>query len=144
MRKYFKVLAKCGHVGKGMYYEGAFYVKSDDAKKAAAYVRKQPRVKHDHKDAIISVVEITKKEYVIGREEKKKEAYFNCVNSSEQKLYMEEISLNLKKENRNADYGRRETTKKKVFVGKKSIRNPRHYFNCNRSYDISMEIALYA
>lgn len=63
-RNYYKVLAKCGHVGKGYYFEGKFYIAAETASKAAFKARKFPRVKHDHKDAIISVTPITYKEYV--------------------------------------------------------------------------------
>ena len=56
---YFKVVAKCGHVKRDKYYEGTFYVYARDAKGAAAFVRQFPRVKHNHKDAIISVDKIT-------------------------------------------------------------------------------------
>ncbi len=144
MRKYFKVLAKCGHVGKGYYYEGAFYVKSDDAKKAAAYVRTLPRVKHDHKDAILNVEEITKEEYEAGKEAVKKEAYFNCLNSSEQKGHMEEISLKLKKEERKTYDSHSKTSNKKVFNGKTIIRKPKQYVQHYKMDCDLLEYAMYA
>lgn len=143
MRKYFKVVAKCGHVRRSMYYEGTFYVKSDDAKKAAAYVRTLPRVKHDHKDAILWVEEITREEFEVGREAVKKEAYFNCFNSSEQKDYMDEISLKIRKEERRTYDNHREKSHKKVFNGKILIRNPKQYVQHYKMNDYDL-VALYA
>lgn len=54
----YKVIAKCGHVGKGKYIQIAFAVKANDGKEAAKIVRKFPRVKHDKKDAIINVIKL--------------------------------------------------------------------------------------
>ena len=42
---YYKVLAKCGHVGKGKYTEVAFPIYSESASEAAQYVLKLPKVK---------------------------------------------------------------------------------------------------
>ena len=39
-RNYFKVVAKCGHVGKGYYFEGKFYVMAPTATRAAEKARK--------------------------------------------------------------------------------------------------------
>ena len=143
MRKYFKVLAKCGHVGKGFYYEGAFYVKSDDAKKAAAYVRTLPRVKHDHKDAIISVEELSKKEFEAGIENRHNQAYFQCINSSEQHNHMEDIAPYLRKEEKKTFNSRGETSNKKVYCGKTLIRKPKQYIQ-HYKMDYSLEYALLA
>ena len=56
--EYYKVLAKCGHVGRHRYITKWFYVKASSGKEAAYIVRYKPRVKHDHKDAIREVVSI--------------------------------------------------------------------------------------
>lgn len=93
--KYFKVLAKCGHVGKGMYFEGKFYVAADNASNAAARTRKFPRVKHDYKDAIISVTEISYKDYIDGQNYEYNRPYYNCQSKQEQALYWDEISQNV-------------------------------------------------
>ncbi len=53
--RYFIVTAKCGHVGRDNYIPIDFAVKAESASKAASYARDLPRVKHDHKDAILSV-----------------------------------------------------------------------------------------
>ena len=85
--KYYKVVAKCGHVRKGHYIIKDFFVKAEDGKDAARKVRFLPRVKHDWKDAIISVEQITREEFAHGIELHNQDLYFNVTNSSEQKLY---------------------------------------------------------
>ena len=85
--KYYKVVAKCGHVRKGHYIIKDFFVKAEDGKDAAHKVRFSPRVKHDWKDAIISVKSINREEFVQGIELHNQDLYFNVTNSSEQKLY---------------------------------------------------------
>ena len=90
--KYFKVVAKCGHVGRGMYFKGQFYVAADSASRAAAKTRQFPRVKHDYKDAIISVTEISYKDYLDGQNYEYNRPYYNCKNKQEQSLYWDEIS----------------------------------------------------
>ena len=85
--KYYKVNAKCGHVGRGHFTNKDFYVKATDGKDAAYRVRFSPRVKHDWKYAINSVELITKEEFVLGRELQVNDLYFSVTNSSEQKFY---------------------------------------------------------
>lgn len=85
--KYYKVAAKCGHVGRGHYIVKEFFEKAENGKEAAYAVRFRPRVKHDWKDAIISVELITRDEFIQGRELHNNDLYFNVTNSSEQKLY---------------------------------------------------------
>ena len=85
--KYYKVVAKCGHVRRGHYIIKNFFVKAEDGKEAAYKVRHLPRVKHDWKDAIISVELITKDEFIHGRELQNHDLYFKVTNSSEQKAY---------------------------------------------------------
>lgn len=84
---YYKVAAKCGHVRRGHYIIKDFFVKAKDGKDAAYKVRYLPRVKHDWKDAIISVELITREEYMQGHKLHKNDLYFNITNSSDQKLY---------------------------------------------------------
>ena len=65
---YYKVVAKCGHVRRGHYIIKDFFVTSEDGKEAAHKVRFLPRVKHDWKNAILSVELITKVEFIQGCE----------------------------------------------------------------------------
>lgn len=83
---YYKVVAKCGHVGRGHYILKDFFIKAEDGKEAAYIVRFRPRVKHHWKDAIVAVTLISKEEFIRGREIQKKDLYFNVTNSTEQRL----------------------------------------------------------
>ena len=61
--RYFNVTAKCGHVGRGYYIPITFAVKAESAAEAASVARDLPRVKHHHKDAILSVKEVNRYEF---------------------------------------------------------------------------------
>ena len=61
--KYFRVIAKCGHVGKGNYVPVAFAVKAESRSAASQKVMGYRRVKKQLNDAILSCVEIDKKSY---------------------------------------------------------------------------------
>jgi hypothetical protein len=88
---FFEVTAKCGHVGKGQYYKAKFYVKAENGKEAAAFVRTLPRVKHDHKDAIIAVGKVDYTAFKEGNTAKRLNPYFNCCNKQEQELFLTKI-----------------------------------------------------
>lgn len=77
-KRYFKVTAKCGHVGKGNYVPINFAVKADSASDASQIVKRFPRVKKQLWDCIISCVEITKKEYKELRKINNEDPYLNC------------------------------------------------------------------
>ena len=80
---YYKVEAKCGHVGRNNYIIKTFYVISESKKEAAKKVRHIPRVKHHHKDAIISVQKIEHSEYLKGKEKNNNDLFFKVHNSTE-------------------------------------------------------------
>ena len=82
---FFEVQAKCGHVGRNKYVIKNFYVKTESGKEAARKIRMTSRVKHDHKDAILNVREITYEEYVAGVIRCQEDDYFKIHNSSDQK-----------------------------------------------------------
>jgi len=84
--KYYKVEAKCGHVGRNNYIIKMFYVCAEDGKEAALKVRNSPRVKHHHKDAIRNVYEITYDEYLVGLDANSVDSYFLAHNSTEQRM----------------------------------------------------------
>ncbi len=84
MKNYFEVAAKCGHVGRGYYYEGHFFVAARCASNAAQAIKSVPRVKHDHGDAILWTKEISHEEYVCGCIAMENNPYFNATNSREQ------------------------------------------------------------
>lgn len=63
MSKYFKVIAKGGHLGAGNSAELVFYIKAKDAIVAMTKVKNMPAVKHDKSNAISSVSIISEDEY---------------------------------------------------------------------------------
>lgn len=93
MNRYYEVTAKCGHVGRGKYVEMAFYVKAANAKNAAEMVRKFPRVKRDHRQAISSVVEVTATEYLEGRNQNNCNPYFRATCIQEQRATCSELEI---------------------------------------------------
>lgn len=101
MKKHYKVIAKCGHVGKGYYYEGAFYIDAEDGRQAATIVRKMARVKHNHKDAILYVAEISNEEYMEGRKKHREDKFFKCKNIQEQNAVFDSIKDNIKEDPHN-------------------------------------------
>jgi hypothetical protein len=97
-KSFFAVTAKCGHVGRQFYYEGTFYIKAFTMCEAAAITRSKPRVKHDHKDAILRVEEISAEAYEAGEEAFKSEVYFQCGSRWQQNLACDNIALKLRPE----------------------------------------------
>lgn len=93
--KYFMVTAKCGHVGKNNYYKGTLFFKANNGKEAARLARACPRVKHDQKDAILSVTEIDNFCFEVGRELNHSIHYYTCETIQEQRMYLSEIEDNI-------------------------------------------------
>ena len=101
---FYKVKAKCGHVGRNYYIEKFFYLVADSGKDAAYKVRYMPRVKHDRKDAILSVEKISEDEYNAGIEDFKADMYFHVSNSTEQRLIGAVSPQEIKREPDRRDY----------------------------------------
>ena len=134
MRKYFKVTAKCGHVGKGYYYEGEFYEVAESAAEAAKIVRQRGRVKHDRKDAILGVSEIDKKAYKAACLAKLDDPYYSCKNKQEQNLIFDLIADRIKLEpssDEDEDYfeKRKSRAQYKLKKYKQSIENYERYYD---------------
>lgn len=84
--KYFKVIGKCGHVRRNNYILKEFYVKAENKKEASIIVKNTPRVKHDHKDAIRFVEEISFDEYLRGKKIMSEDLYFQVHSKQDQFL----------------------------------------------------------
>ncbi len=82
--KYYKVVCKCGHVGKKHYIPVQFAVKAENGREAAKKARDFPRVKHQHKDAILDVVKLEYEEYLELLELNTNDSYLNCHSKQEQ------------------------------------------------------------
>lgn len=76
--KYFKVTAKCGHVGKGNYVPINFAVKAENASAASQITKRFPRVKKQLWDCILACVEISRKEYKELRRINDNDPYLQC------------------------------------------------------------------
>lgn len=85
-KKYFMVIAKCGHVGRKNYIPIKFAVVAESGKEAAKKVRQFPRVKHNHKDAILDVRCITLEEFLEIKEINDNDLYLKCHSRQEQNL----------------------------------------------------------
>lgn len=120
--KLFRVVAKCGHVGRNYYVLKEFAIKAANGKDAAKIAREMPRVKHHHKDAIRSVTEITIEEYYSLLKLNSEDPYFSCTSIQEQRLY-EEVVYPEEFE----DVKEPETSSKIIYYGKQLLRNPKRY-----------------
>ncbi|MBQ8932670.1 MAG: hypothetical protein IJ061_00115 [Lachnospiraceae bacterium] len=117
---YYEVSTKCGHVGRGKYVIRTFPVIAEDGRQAAEKARYMPRVKHDHKDAILSVVLIDSERYEELRIINSQDPYLRCKNIQEQRancidldLYDEPEKINYKKKNINTRKARAEIRNRK-------------------------------
>ena len=106
MKKYYKVLAKCGHVGRNNYTLKEFAVIANSAKESAAFVRNAPRVKHHHKDAIRSVEEISHEEYLELRRSNSKDPFFLSHSRQEERSYSYSNSVIYREEKEEKKYDR--------------------------------------
>lgn len=114
--KYYRVEAKCGHVGRNNYIVKTFYVYGEDGKDAAAYVRALPRVKHNHKDAIQDVCEISFDEYVAGKTKNHNDPFFSVDNKQDQSRYCNYIYDCLEKEDEEIKYKKNSKHKKQHLI----------------------------
>ena len=116
----FAVVAKCGHVGRDFYAEKTFAIQAENGRCAAAIVRRFPRVKHHHKDAILRVEKISRERHDEIKRQNHADPFFQCKCVQDQRSYddpdiREEDSVfreELSRENSRSNY-----------YGKKRIRN---------------------
>ena len=127
--RYFDVTAKCGHVGRGYYIPITFAVKAGSAAEAAALARAIPRVKHDHRDAILSVEEVDLEGYLDRCHVNGYDPYLSCTSKREQWLEYDAISGRVEREARpERDREKaRELPEKAIYSGKERVRNVRRY-----------------
>jgi len=128
--KYYKVIAKCGHVGMSRYYAGAFYIAADTGKEAAKIVRNRPRVKHGHTDAILELMEISHDDYTLGKLETRANPYFHATSNYEQCLHWDAIADCVFSEIDDSDLGAWYDTKNhSLYLKKKKRRCHTHGFH---------------
>ena len=125
----YAVEAKCGHVGKSHYIAIVFPIIASDGKEAASIVRWTGRVKHDHKDAILSVKKIDITQYLELKLKNQNDGYLHCHNRQEQNLLDLKDRLipethTIKKAARKDRY----TEMKPRYFKKMYIRKPKAFF----------------
>lgn len=113
--RFYKVEAKCGHVGKNWYFPAAFYITAENGREAAKVARVMPRVKHDHKDTILSVSEIDVDSYVLGKETIMDNPYWFCKNIQEQRIQCRNLEENLVAEVEKTHYLRHRNTTRRTY-----------------------------
>ncbi len=139
----YAVKAKCGHSGFGRnyYIPIIFAVFAPTASGAAQKVRWFPRVKHDHKDAILDVWQIDILSYKIIENTNSKDLFLQARSIQEQRLNIsyEEIICRIQKECVFENDDESIVEERFVYFNKKErLRNPH---KCNR-YIFSEEIKI--
>ena len=124
--RYFMVTAKCGHVGRDYYIPIDFPVRADSAKEAAAAARSLPRVKHHHKDAILSVMEVSYADYEDLRYVNSFDPYLHCRCIQDQRAEYDAVYNRIVEEAR-PERRAKEISERPIFSGKERIRNARRY-----------------
>lgn len=131
---YYAVTTICGHVGRKNYIVITFPVQCESKKEAAKIARYFPRVKHDRKDAIKSVEEITYEEYESLLEKNRNDSYLKCKNKQEQRIYCKDLDSRIyKHDTDDIDYKelrfiRKSRVMKKLdFLRKQELSTLKHY-----------------
>jgi len=96
--KYYAVICKCGHVKHDYYIPITFAITARNGKEAAEKARVIPRVKHNHKYAIISTEKITKEEYLEIKKQNEQDPYLHAKSTYQQKEFAEILKDRLEKE----------------------------------------------
>ena len=97
-QKYYAVEAKCGHVGRKNCIIITFGIVAESKKDAARISKNIPRVKHDHKDAIVSVNEISYDEYLEIRKNNSEDYYLRCSSKQEQRILCDNLNSRIIKD----------------------------------------------
>ena len=90
---YYIVKAVCGHVGKGKAVDKDFAVIAHSGKEAASKARLIPRVKHDFKYAIKSVVNVDYEAYALQLSMNDLDPYLKCENKRDQNRSCNALSI---------------------------------------------------
>ena len=131
MKKYYIVIAKCGHVGKGKYVEIKFPTIAMNMSDAAQQVLKAGKVKKHLKNAITDVYEVSKDEYLIYREEFNNNTYIHSHYKNEVSLESLDIKFLDFKEKYKSSFNSR-TERVKYYLNK--IKNKSEVLNYEFNY----------
>ncbi len=128
--KFFKATVKFGHVGRNYYYKGNLFITAETKKQAAEIAKNSPRVKHDHKDAVLSIEEVNFETYIVESKKNREIKYFSCYNIQQQRNCFYEIENDIFCESW-VDTDSRNYTKKHS-LRKKYNDDPDYYFYKNK------------
>lgn len=129
-QRYFAVTCKCGHVSRKYYMPITFGIVAKNRKEASRIARKLPRVKHNHKYAIIDNKEISFIEYKRINEQNKYDPYLNVQSNYQQKEIMDSIEGRLVLEDKyKSKHSKNEVKPKVRYHKKEKIRNYKKFMN---------------
>jgi len=103
---YYLVECKCGHLGRYKQINITFPIEAENGIVASYEARMMPRVKRDHKDAVISCKKATYEEYLNQLYINENDPYLKCSSKQEQnriyefidnRVIVDEYNLNRKK-----------------------------------------------
>ncbi len=89
--RYYAVETKCGHVRRSNFIRITYAVKACSKSEAASIARFIPRVKHDKKDAIFSVKEVSYEEYIEINKNNNKDPYLSVHSRQDQNYYCSDL-----------------------------------------------------
>ena len=119
--KYYAVETKCGHVGRKNFIRVTYGVQAISKKEAAQIGRRIPRVKHDHKDAILGVKEISYEEYLTLNKVNKNDIYLQVHSKQDQNYYCAGLSARLEQENEDSIELKRNREERLIYKKKKYL-----------------------
>jgi len=126
--KKFAVTCKCGHVGKEKYIPITFYVLANSKKDASRKAKNFPRVKKDHKDAVLDAKEVSTEEFIKGIKENDKDPYLLAKSIQDQRRFSEKIFNRIVNDrrftNKDTGYG---AINKPIYDKKERVKKPRVY-----------------
>lgn len=135
IKNYYEVIAKCGHVGKKNYIPIKFPVFCENGKMAARIVRNYPRVKHNHKDAILSVKKIDLETYLQLNEINNNDPYLKCKSKYEQRQILNlETRFETDNHNKTIKYDKQKRLDKISYKLRKFKIIEKSYKECNYAY----------
>ena len=105
---YYIVRAKCGHVGRDKYMPIAFPICAESREEASAIARTLPRVKKDHKDAIISSVKVSKLAFKVQQVINELDPYLNVFTRHDQDEIMHLIVGRIMDEEKSVDFRKKD------------------------------------
>ena len=126
--KYYLVTAKCGHVRRMFFIPVTYSVEALSRSEAAAAAREIPRVKHDHRDAILEVTEVSYEEYLCQKNKNLLDPYLRIHTRKEHRELLPLFAFRIEPETKK-DYSKKsEISKKEVYHKGERIRHPKKYF----------------